>query len=357
MKKILFAAYSLDYGGIETALLTLLKELHNKYEITLSLEEKQGVYLNQVPEDVNIIVFKPNKNKIILLRKVINFIKQFKFKLKYKNKFDFSACFATYSLPASFVARTTSKNCAIWIHNNYMDSYNQDIIKYRKLYKDIHIYNYKKIVFVSKIAAKIFTAQFPECSKRVLICNNLIDYEEILRKSKEKIDDLKKENITTFINIGRHDEKQKKLTRIISATEKLNKEGYKFRVIFVGKGTATNEYKKFAKNIKNIEFLGAKKNPYPYLKCSDAMILSSDYEGYPVVFVEAKILGKPIITTDVSDSKKDIADKFGIVVEKSEEGIYEGMKQFIENGFIPEKFDSRKYNDEILKTLEKIINN
>ena len=45
MKKLLFSAYSLDVGGIETALVTLLNELTKKqYEITLVLEKKQGIF-------------------------------------------------------------------------------------------------------------------------------------------------------------------------------------------------------------------------------------------------------------------------------------------------------------------------
>ncbi len=356
MKKILFSAYSLDYGGIETSLISLLNATSSKYDITLCLEEKQGIYLKDVPNNVKIITYKPNKNKIVLLRKILNLFKQIEFKLKYKNKYDFSACFATYSFPASFVSRTASKNCAIWVHNNYMDLYNQKIIQYRKFFKDLNIYDFKKIVFVSEMDKKVFNAQFPECSKKACVCNNLINYKDILKKSEEEIDDFKKENITTFINIGRHDEKQKRLSRIIEATKKLNKEGYKFRVIFIGKGTSTNEYKELAKNIENIEFLGAKKNPYPYLKNSDAFILSSEFEGYPVVFLEAKVLGKPIITTDISDSKKDIKGKYGLVTEKSEKGVYKGMKEFLENGFTMEKFDPQEYNNEILKRLDEIIN-
>ena len=45
MKKILFSAYSLDVGGIETALITLLKYLKNDYEITLVLEKKTRRFL------------------------------------------------------------------------------------------------------------------------------------------------------------------------------------------------------------------------------------------------------------------------------------------------------------------------
>ena len=83
--------------------------------------------------------------------------------------------------------------------------------------------------------------------------------------------------------------------------------------------------------------------------------MSSDFEGYPVVFIESMILGKPIITTDISDSKKDIKGKFGIVVEKSEDGVYDGMKQYIEKGFNMEEFNPKEFNEKIIQKLEQII--
>lgn len=356
MKRILFAAYSLDVGGIETALITLLKELAKEYDITLVLERKQGIFLSEVPENVKIITYKASNNKIVLFRKIANFIKQLSFKLKYKNRFDFAGCFATYSFPASFVSRTASKNSCLWVHNNYMSFYDNNAMAYRKFFGDLKIYDFKKVIFVSDLDRKTFELQFPEFRKKAYVCNNLIDYNKILKQAEEEINDFDKtDDITTFINIGRHDEKQKKLSRIINATTKLNKEGYKFRVVFVGKGTATNKYKEMAKNIKNIEFLGSKKNPYPYLKKADAFIMSSEFEGYPVVFVESQILGKPIITTDVSDSKKDIDGKYGFVVEKSDKGVYNGMKKFLDNGYKSEEFDVEKYNQDILDRLKDIM--
>lgn len=45
MKKLLFAAYDMNIGGIETSLLTLLNYLADKqYDITLVLEKKQGKF-------------------------------------------------------------------------------------------------------------------------------------------------------------------------------------------------------------------------------------------------------------------------------------------------------------------------
>ena len=55
MKKILFSAYSLEIGGIETALVTLLNSLINKYNITLVLEKKQGDFLKDIDKRIEII--------------------------------------------------------------------------------------------------------------------------------------------------------------------------------------------------------------------------------------------------------------------------------------------------------------
>ena len=104
-----------------------------------------------------------------------------------------------------------------------------------------------------------------------------------------------------------------------------------------------------------ITFLGKKKNPYPYYKVSDCVVLTSDYEGYPVVFLESMILKTPIITTNVSDYEQ-IEGKYGIVTTKEVLDIYNAMKNFIQNGYETKgEFDYRKYNEEILENLENIF--
>ncbi len=56
MKKILFSAYNLDLGGIEKALLYLANYLDSKgYNITLILEKKEGVFLDNISKNVKVI--------------------------------------------------------------------------------------------------------------------------------------------------------------------------------------------------------------------------------------------------------------------------------------------------------------
>lgn len=364
MKKLLFAAHDLGLGGIETALVALvnyLSELKHgenyKYEITLVLEKKQGIFLKNLNKRIKIIEFTPNTNKIVFLRKLKNLYKKIMFIIKYKNKFDFSAAYATYSLPASFVARTASKNSALWCHMDYVEQYQNDIEKVKEFFKEKKYKEFRNIVFVSEQGKKTFRKVFPEM-KNVYAINNIIDYKNIIKKSQESIEEKIDKNNTIFLNVGRHDEEQKKLSRIIKACNKLKKEELKFKVIFVGEGKNNEEYKKMVKNYKlekYIIFLGKKENPYPYFKIVDCILLSSEYEGSPVVFTEAMVLNKPIITTNVSGSD-NIKGNYGFVIEKNTEQLYEKMKEFILNGYeIKKQFNPEEYNKEIKEKLEEII--
>lgn len=357
MKKLLFAAYSLDVGGIEKALVTLLNELQKDYDITLVLEKKEGIFLEDLNSSIQIITYTPNSDKNVLKRKMINFIQQIKFALKYKNKFDFAASFATYSNSSAFVSRTASKNSALWGHADYLTLFQNDIGKMKKFFQEKKYNKFKHIVFVSKEGKDSFVSVFPEMKEKTVVCNNLIDSKKIEQLSNEKIE-LEKEEIPTFLNVGRHDERQKKLSKLIQAAAMLKEDGYKFKILFVGDGQDTEKYREMVKENKleeQIIFLGRKQNPYPYFKISDCVILTSDYEGYPVVFLESMILNKPLITTKVSDYE-EIEGKYGYTTTKEVSDIYEKIKLFIENGFeIKEKFNAEKYNKDIIEKLEKIF--
>ena len=64
------------------------------------------------------------------------------------------------------------------------------------------------------------------------------------------------------------------------------------------------------------------------LKAADFYILSSRYEGFPTVLFEAITLKKNIIATGCFRSSRNVRNgKLGLIVENSEEGIYEGMQK------------------------------
>ena len=188
----------------------------------------------------------------------------------------------------------------------------------------------------------------------------MIDYETIIDKSKEKIN-IKKSKKFTFINIGRQTEFDKRLSRIIDATDMLYKEYKDFQVVLVGKGQDTKKYKKQIEKLKLnnvIKFIDNQKNPYPYFLLGDVFLLSSEFEGLPTTVLEALVLNIPVISTNVSDVKDLINNKYGIVIEKNSKDLYLAMKEMIKSSKkYNKKFNFEKYNEEIITKLEGIFNN
>ncbi len=353
-KNIIFCVYNLDIGGIETALVSLLNNLdYQKYNVYLFLVKKEGIFLDSIPKQVKIMDFNICESKNILFRKMMNFLKLQYFKLKYKNKFDFAAAYATTIKACTKLAYQFSKNNAIWIHGDFTKEYQGAALK--KFVKYINAQKYSKVVFVSNSIKDNFAKAGIDFKGKCFVFNNFIDYKRIKRLAEEK--NVKKRK-TNLVNVSRHEEKSKNLLMILRCVKRLVREGYDFDLWMVGDGPNHNLYTTFVKenNLENtVFFLGRKSNPFIYYKAADAVVLSSVLEGNPVVFMEAKVLGKPIITTNVSDALIDVKDKYGIVTETDDESFYEGLKQFLDHGFHPLKFDPEKFNNDILQELEKVI--
>lgn len=358
-KKILFTAYNLDLGGIEKALVNLLNRIdYDKYDVTLILEKKEGIFLEMINDNVKVIEYKISDCKFIFFRKIINRMKLIFWQLKLFHKYSFSCSYATYSIPGSHLARAASKNNVLWMHANYYVNYGYSDEALKSFLDGIYAKKFKRIVFVSKENKKDVCGHYPGIKARSIVCNNFIDGDEIIEKSFETIDFKRKKDIL-FVNIGRHEEGQKRITRIIDAAEKLIKEGYKFHVLLVGDGPDNLKYQELviSKKLDDvIIFLGKKSNPYPYYKLADAVLSSSQYEGFPVMFLEAMVLNKPILSTKVSDWK-DLDDNYGMFDSCNTDGVYRIMKKYLDNGFkIKKEFNYKEFNKKIEKTIMKMIN-
>ena len=359
-KKLLFTAYSLGLGGIETALCNLLNHLdYSEYDVTLILEKKEGIFLDQIPSDVKVLEYKISDNKIVLFRKIYNRLKLIKWKRRLHNKYDFSCSYTTYSRPGAYLALAASTNSTLWVHGNYYYTYNGNVDEIKKFFSGLKIDKFNRVVFVSNEAKDSIIEYYDDIKDKFVVCGNFINGEDILEKSKESCD-YKKGKEPLFINVGRHDDMSKKLGRIITSSKRLIDEGYKFKILFIGEGQDTNMYQDQIKELKledSLIMLGKKKNPFPYYKLADAVLLSSEHEGYPVVFLESMVLGKPILSTKVSDYE-ELDGKYGVFCDKTEEAIYNMMKDYLDNGFkLKETFDYKEYNKDIENKIIGYINN
>jgi len=353
-KKILIASTDLGLGGIQISLLNLIKNLYQKkYHITLILEKKQGLYLDDLPNGIIVKEYNTCSLKNSFLRKIINFIKRIKWtKFNYK-KYDTSICYTTYSGTCSFISRISSKKNILFVHSNYTKCFTDNEVK--KIFSNVKIEKYNHIVFVSNESKKDTIKLYPNIKSKSIVINNLVDYKQILKLSEEKIN-IEKNNKKIFLFVGRLDETSKRLTLLFEVAKKSKKDKLDILFWIVGTGPDENKYRSIVEkeNLDNVIFFGEKKNPYPYIKECDYLILTSAYEGFPVVYSEAIILNKPIITTiNATDEFISIKD-FGYVV--NENSIYEKVKEISKtNKTKINKVDYKILNKKRIEKIESIF--
>lgn len=76
------------------------------------------------------------------------------------------------------------------------------------------------------------------------------------------------------------------------------------------------------------------KRPMPLVLKCDGFVLSSFYEGLPLVISEAQICGKPVVSTDIPSVRAFLDEYGGLTVPQSEEGLADGMRRLLD-GKVP----------------------
>lgn len=155
------------------------------------------------------------------------------------------------------------------------------------------------------------------------------------------------EHHTNFITIGRlsPEKDHKKLIEAFSQVVALHPN---VRLYIVGDGALKNEltHRIHSLNLQEkIIITGHLQNPYSLLDRCDCFVLSSNYEGQAIVLLEALILGKPVITTDIPGPRSVVEGGYGLIVENSVSGLVSGMVDYIHQGkFTHHPFDYESYH-------------
>lgn len=136
-------------------------------------------------------------------------------------------------------------------------------------------------------------------------------YKEVVTE----INNLKKNKATRIlINIARITP-QKNHLRLLKSFKELNEENVALLIIGDKRNDQLELFEEFISKIgENVHYLGVKKNIGDYLSCSDAFVLSSDFEGLPISLLEAISMGVVPICTPVGGIKDVIqSNKIGFL--------------------------------------------
>ena len=385
-KKLLFVIPNLEVGGAEKSLVNLLNELdYDKYEVDLFLMSKTGIFLEQLPKEVNVLpeslYFK--KFSIRFYKSLWWFLTHFKFSLVFykilftlsnrltknvvlseqKNwrylKHFFPVLSKEYDVSIGYLEKNANyiavdsvkaKKYIGYIHNDYTAM---------GLYKKYDLPYFKKmnyVISVSENCVFCLEKEFPEFPEKFKLIYNVSSSKVIEKLSETKIEeDLK---LPYIVSIGRLT-KQKSFDLAIKACKILINRGLTINWYVIGTGELKEELEEQIKEHELEQYfflLGIRKNPYPYVKNAMIYCQTSVFEGKSIAIDEAKILNKPIVITNFPTAKDQIQHlENGYICEINLEAIADAVELLIKDEKLREKFTENLSKEDfgIEKELEK----
>lgn len=386
-KKLLFMIINMNIGGTEKALLSTLQAIDkNKNDVTILMMENYGGFLNDIPDWVTIEYVKKYKNMKFILNNplhitAINFLKKgrllkfiymvyqyiiykvmreqsslFKYILKNYKTLDVEYDIAiAYAGPMDFISyfilnKVKSKKKIQWIH------FDVTKIGFNINFASKWYSKFDRIFVVSKEGKEKLDSIIPSIKDKTEVFCNIVcrqTIEKMAEKDNVFEDDFDGIRIVTVGRLTR--EKGHDIT--IPILDKLIRDGYKIRWYCIGEGNRRTEYEKLIEkyNLKeNYILLGAKSNPYPYIKKCDIYVQPSIHEGYCISLAEARCLNKPIVATDFAGANEQLKHgKTGMIVKRNEKEIYESIKRLIDDDSLRQSI-IENLKQEIIDTSQEI---
>ncbi len=314
MKKILVACIGTNLGGIERSLIEFLKYItEQECEVDLIHWKKRGELYDQIPEKVHVLPrlspmgfsdIKKLKNPLKILKEFFWFMamklcklfhKPWKCFKRTKKYYDvaISYCQNGYS-PYYIIDKVDADKKYLWYHHGSYDeqgkSYERDKSYFAK---------YDSLIAVSEPCKEMLKKYFLNCN--IDVVHNIINIEEIRMKAEEPINDMPKIAKHMLVTVSRYSY-EKGIDIAIETAKCLKEKDLDFCWYFVGEGPYRAEAEKLIAAYgleRQCILLGAKANPYPYIKNADVYVQPSRVESYGLSVVEAIILGKAIVSSNI----------------------------------------------------------
>lgn len=135
-------------------------------------------------------------------------------------------------------------------------------------------------------------------------------------------------NGSVILAAGRLTE-QKDYPNLLRALARLNKEGRKFYLLIAGEGPLKTSLIELAKSLeidKQVEFLGTRSDMPALMSSCDIFVLSSAWEGAPLVVAEALACERLVVATDNESIRDFIQDNGFIVPTKDDKALAHALE-------------------------------
>lgn len=349
---VMFILPDLETGGAERIVTTIANHLsRDRFEPMILLLRKEGGYLNFLKKDVEIIDIDTERIRHSL-KPILSQIYRRKPDIVFSGFGEVNAYLSVFIKlfpKIKFIARET---------NVVSEHVTRKEIKFF-----YHFYNnYQQIIAQSDDMMNDLVHNFNIKKHKITKINNPVDFdfinEKLLNSTKPESFQYNFKNVVAIGNLSA----RKGFDNLLKVFSRLKNEKIILHILGDGRDRELlNQMKDFL-GLKKVVFHGRQENPYQFLKFADLFILSSRYEGFPNVLLEAGACGtyslanncrggiNEIIQDRINGEISDIENH-----EDFSQKIMQILHQSYDQDAIKNSIKSRFSKEIILDSYEKIL--
>ncbi|MBE5802804.1 MAG: glycosyltransferase [Clostridiales bacterium] len=334
MKKILIVIYNMHIGGAQKSLLSFLQSLaadgrQDQYDVHVLALNPEGEFLSQIPAGIhvdkpaNVLRWMGGKLKAGLalhhfsLRGVIGELRWLMDRwLRGKKQPQNDAqrlwqvwgpvvpqCKEHYDVAISYIDGTTSyyvmdkvaaDKKVLWLHSDYRKQ------EYDPAFDDPYYQACDIIVTVSAECRESIRQALPQHGEKMHVLENISSFQAVEAASREgSCPEYRDAQGLKLLSVGRLHE-QKGMDIAVEAAKHLKESGTRFCWLVVGEGSERRRLEEMIEAYGLTDcfrLIGARQNPYIYMRECDILVQPSRIEGKSIALDETKMLLKPIVAT------------------------------------------------------------
>ncbi|GAB3390804.1 glycosyltransferase [Humibacter soli] len=409
-ERLLFFVGGMRSNGITTAALNLLRAIdHERYDVTalMTYSRREWHRANQslVPPEVR-QVFRlggMNGSKLVQLRRKLDerrgdttlHADPARYKALWDDewarvfgdaRFDWVADFSGYGpFWATLLLHSPDAPRAIWLHNEMAADRHREVNGKKRMLRSLgrvfELYSsFDRLVSVSPRLTELNSRELAEFAPadRFVTVRNLPNVQRVLDGVQEPLEtldghpideetfeaivppwvpELQEHKGRWFVTVGRLSP-EKNHARLIRAFAAVHAEHPDTRLLIVGTGPLRAELEEQIQSLRLggiVTLTGAYQNPFAIMAAADCFVLSSVYEGQPMVLLEAAVCRLPIVSTAFSSVHDSLPGDSIHVVGQSDVALRDGMIAYL-NGEVAESgLDIPAYQAEVTSEFAALV--
>lgn len=344
------------FGGVEKIFLNLAAELKKRsVNVNIILIRGTAEFLKQIPPDIEVIDLKSGRS-VFAVPKLISYLR------KSKPRFIIVGSPVLHGIIAAKLANSGTK-IVIGLHGmlSKIGSTDKFIYKSAPLLARLLYPLADMFISGSKAAALDVSAETNIPFDRIIIINNPVITKEIFKDADKMMSHpwMQDRDIPVILAAGRL-AKEKNYVFLIKAFAVLVKQA-DCRLVILGNGPQLGILKKLVHEQgvdKCVAFEGFVDNPYPYIKRSTLVAITSLHEAFPTICIEAMAFGIPTVAVDCPGGINELLDggKFGRLVDSHDESLFaKAMLETIRKPFDPKLLIRRSEDFSVEQVAEQYL--